>query len=503
MKTKVSLVLLTLCLGLILAFGVADSLAASVFRPGNPVLDPDHNQQNVPRNTPVTITYSETIDLATVNTHTFAVFSMETGQFQGNYTVVGGMIKLSPQVPYHGGEVIEVVATTGTLGIVSGEGPVSPTVWQFLTATDPASGFFHDSLQELGLMNSWDVALGDLDGDGDLDAFVAKVGASYVWVNNGAGVFTDSGQRLGSPYATHKDVKLGDLDGDGDLDVFVVVNGISTYGQVWVNDGSGQFTDSTQNLGANDGAASSLGDLDGDGDLDVVFIRSSNYLSLILLNDGTGHFTESDQNLPGLSSTDAALGDLDADGDLDIFVTNNTGQTGSYQQVWFNDGTGHFTDSGQHIGNMPCNSVALGDVNGDGTLDAVLAITRPQGYYLAPNEVWYNNGLGVFTDSGQRLGTASTNQAVLGDLDGDGDLDAFFTNLNKIENEIWLNDGTGIYSISRQFLGSSLSPHVSLGDLNGDNILDAFMTHIDEPDGVWINLQQVFWILLPRIGRGG
>jgi hypothetical protein len=500
MKTKVAFVVLSLCLGVISTFGIVDCLAAPILRPGNPVLHPDHNQQNVPVTSTVSITYDEAINPSTVNTQTFAIYSMDSGLALGNYTVNGGMIQFSPSQPFHGGEMIEVVATTGTLGI-SGQGPLIPTVWQFRTITEQASAFFRDTGQELGVNNSWDVALGDLDGDGDLDAFVAKVGVNYVWFNDGSGHFTNSGHYYGSPVATHKDVKLGDLNGDGDLDAFVVVNGTTTYGQVWFNDGTGHFTDSPQNLGGSDGASVSLGDLDGDGDLDALFIRSTTNPSLVLLNDGTGHFTDSGQTLNGLSSTDAALGDLDGDGDLDAFVTNNNNQIDCYQQVWINDGTGHFTDSPQQIGNMPSNGVSLGDVNGDGSLDAVLAITRPSGYFTAPNEVWFNNGSGVFSDSGQRLGVASTNQAVLGDLDGDGDLDVFFTNLNKIENEVWLNDGSGFYMITRQFLGVSLSPHVALGDLNNDNILDAFMTHIDEPDGVWINLRTHIWMWLPIVNR--
>ena len=64
------------------------------------------------------------------------------------------------------------------------------------------------------------VALGDVDGDGDLDAFVANSNqANRVWLNDGSGTFTDSGQSLGD--SSSWAVALGDLDGDGDLDAFV------------------------------------------------------------------------------------------------------------------------------------------------------------------------------------------------------------------------------------------------------------------------------------------
>jgi hypothetical protein len=63
-------------------------------------------------------------------------------------------------------------------------------------------------------------ALGDVDGDGDLDALVANYEqANRVWLNNGSGTFSDSGQSLGSSKSVG--AALGDVDGDGDLDAFV------------------------------------------------------------------------------------------------------------------------------------------------------------------------------------------------------------------------------------------------------------------------------------------
>ncbi|MCB8966362.1 MAG: VCBS repeat-containing protein [Ardenticatenaceae bacterium] len=61
------------------------------------------------------------------------------------------------------------------------------------------------------------------------------------------------------------------------------------------------------------------------------------------------------------------LGDVDGDGDLDAFVVNGTS---AYQanRVWFNDGTGLFSDSGEPMGNAQSRSIVLGDLNGDGRL---------------------------------------------------------------------------------------------------------------------------------------
>ena len=71
-----------------------------------------------------------------------------------------------------------------------------------------------------------------MDEDGDLDAFVANEGqGNRVWLNDGSGNFTDSGQSLGT-YMSNS-VSYGDVDGDGDMDAFV-----ANYGQgnrVWLN----------------------------------------------------------------------------------------------------------------------------------------------------------------------------------------------------------------------------------------------------------------------------
>ena len=91
-----------------------------------------------------------------------------------------------------------------------------------------------------GAHNSYGVALGDLDGDGNLDAFVANYGqANRIYINNGMGGFPDAGiTTLPNPSLTadyNFDVALGDLDNDGDLDAFVVQN--STPNDIYINNG--------------------------------------------------------------------------------------------------------------------------------------------------------------------------------------------------------------------------------------------------------------------------
>ena len=102
---------------------------------------------------------------------------------------------------------------------------------------NPVSGLFENSWQKFGNSSSWSVSLGDLDGDGDPDAFVANSDydnfpANEVWLNDGNGIFSNNGQELGD--SDSRSVSLGDLDGDGDLDAFVA-NSSNQASTVWLN----------------------------------------------------------------------------------------------------------------------------------------------------------------------------------------------------------------------------------------------------------------------------
>ena len=592
-------------------------------------VSPLENTHTAPVTTDITATYDQNIDAGgSVTDTTFVVHAMQTGQIvnplHGNaISVVGDTITFNPDNDFKPGETIQVIATDGIQNTLAE--PSQQRVWEFRTAATGGSGLFNDSGQSLGDHRGESVSLGDVDGDGDLDAFVANNGGNRVWRNDGSGNFTDSGQDLGNQVSSL--ASLDDVDGDGDLDAFVANN---NGNRVWLNDGSGNFTDSGQNLGSQISRGVSLGDLDGDGDLDA-FVADFAAGNRVWLGDGSGNFTDSGQSLGDHYSNGASLGDVDGDGDLDAFVANY----GQGNRVWLNQdldfgdapapfptlraddgarhrptgptlgtdrdgeidgqptagadgddnngatpddedgvtigtitagelgatitvnvaggpalldawidfngdgswdlaneqiatglvvnngnnavtfdvpanvvsgqqtfarfristtgglgprglaadgevedhpltiqadgGSGVFVDSGQSLGNHFSLGVTLGDVDGDGDLDALVA-SFGQG-----NRVWLGDGSGNFTDSGQSLGNHASGSVSLGDVDGDGDLDAFVANIVSAGNRVWSGDGSGNFTDSGQSLGNHNSFSVSLGDVDGDGDLDALI----------------------------
>ncbi len=472
----------------------------SLLIPSHPSTSPASNTHTAPATSTVSIAYSEPISPATVSTQTFAVHAMQTGLLTQTYHVSGGIIGLTPRRPFRPGELVQASATTGTLNL-SGQGPVSPTVWAFRVAATGGYAYFVDSGQTTPFSDTYAVALGDLDGDGDLDALIANGidQANQVWLNDGSGILTHSNQSLGTLGSLG--VALGDLDRDGDLDAFIPNMEAGYPDEIWFNDGRAIFTRSNQSLISSSSGRVALGDLDGDGDLDALFghlnIGAENP-GQVWLNDGSGVFTTTGQRLGDADTYEFALGDLDGDGDLDAFAANGYFRQGQPNQVWLNDGRAGFSDPYPGLGSARSTAVGLGDLDGDGDLDAFVT-----NYEDEPNQVWLNNGSGLFTDSGQRLGGADSWDVELGDLDGDGDLDALVANANLYgdyvePNRAWLNKAAGVFAATAQQLGDAASLSVALGDLDGDGDLDALAANSDldayftpegHPNQVWLNTQ--------------
>lgn len=315
-------------------------------------------------------------------------------------------------------------------------------------------GKFNASIQTLGDQGSRSAVIGDLDQDGDLDVLIGKASGFEVFLNSGGpqGGWQGSFQPHGREHLLKEgdelqSIALGDLDQDGDLDAWIGLCCTGSAGSLaWLNDGKGSFTESNQVSGEPGSRQVALGDLDGDEDQDMVIVVESQSANIagspdasnsiqVWLNQGEGRFFDSGQQLAQDGPRLAALGDLDGNNELDAIITGR--ETTS---IWINDGAGHFINGAQLTGRIVAQAIILGDLDQDRDLDILLS----SGDVV---EVWRNDGDGAFELSAQRINLPKYSAAALGDLDGDGDLDLFSGYSNK-RYQIWWNDGFGRLGLS-------------------------------------------------------
>jgi len=317
--------------------------------------------------------------------------------------------------------------------------------------------------------------IGDLDGDGDSDLFFAGfLNPSQVWLNDGTGSFTDSGQLLGAN-EFRTSMLLLDVDNDGDLDAVLPTDSSTESNKILLNDGGGVFTDSGQVLGMNFSREVASGDLDGDGDGDPDLIFAVNGKNEVWLNDGLGVFTKSlAVNFSSSGTFGVGVADLDGDTDLDLFFANGSNPPSSPpDEVWLNNGSGVFTNSGQMLGADYSFNVALADIDGDSDMDALVGTNSGM-----PNRIYLNNGSGVFTEAGGSMGIGRVLKLGADDFDADGDQDVFLA-ANLDPAEVWLGVASAPFlEDSGQRLGANRVSGVAAGDLDGDGDLDAVLSSV-------------------------
>jgi hypothetical protein len=224
---------------------------------------------------------------------------------------------------------------------------------------------------------------GDLDGDGDVDSAGIDVASDSIGVRLGDGFGGFAAPEWWSAGNNPSDIALGDLDGDGNLDL-VFTNDPNVFTDdvgVLFGDGAGNFADAVYEDTGGSGAPLALGDLDSDGDLDLVTGRSGSPdgTLTVSLNDGSGALGPPSDVSDPMNPFAVVLDDLDGDSDLDVVMCPHRDSGLDWGQrlaIFANDGSAGLTLA-TYVENPVSGptpafcSMALSDIDGDGALDIV------------------------------------------------------------------------------------------------------------------------------------
>lgn len=347
----------------------------------------------------------------------------------------------------------------------------------------------------------------DIDGDGDLDAFIGTDGNTKFFRNTG----TANIPIFATPVTNYFGSNIGgdptfvDIDGDGDLDVFTgnrYENGVVFLENIGTVNNPIFKAAITNPFGLNSWftykASSTFVDIDGDGDLDA-FVSSEPYTfysptTLFFRNVGTVSapvFYEDRQDSFGLGGykTNTIVADIDGDNDLDIFSGNGSGDIEFFQ----NSGRGNSSN----FDNWDSTVLSISrygdptfvDIDGDGDLDAFVG-RHGNYYYETGGEIKFYKNIG--TPNVPNFATAIANpfglrdvgsfsSPAFADIDNDNDLDAFignesgdlifFKNTGTRENPFFATPTVNPFGLSD--VGNNAAP--TFIDIDNDEDLDAFV----------------------------
>ncbi len=297
----------------------------------------------------------------------------------------------------------------------------------------------------------------------------------------------DRSVRLEETGATSANVSLGDVNGDGHLDAVLV------KGRHWplpervlIGDGKGGFAPARDLGPASDRSYSGvLVDLDGDGDLDLVVSNDLPDPKLVYLNDGTGHFrVGSTFGRSEWSTRNVSVADLNGDRLPDIVVANRGPERLSGNYICLNRGGGRFDDDCVAFSKESATTITPADMNGDGRIDLVVphrdggqshVYIRERGAELRFRQVAFGPA------------TAAIRVAATADFDGDRHADIVAIDERQGATVYYGRSPEG-YATGQHVAGGSPTPYaLAVADLDLDGRTDIVVGHVEAPSRVYFN----------------
>ena len=344
------------------------------------------------------------------------------------------------------------------------------------------------------------IALADVNHDSHLDILVANTESETlsVLLGDGKGHFVAA---PGSPFACGKqpnDIAVGDMNGDGNPDL-IIANTQTPYITILLGDGKGGFKPSPHSPFATTSRPHvhgvAVGDFMGDGKLSVVTDSWGNDKIILLLGDGHGNLLTPGKSFDADIHSDQGVraADFNGDGKLDIVMTNQPkGAVG----LMLGDGKGGFTKAphSPFPAVQQAFAFTVGDVNGDGIPDVAVIpydrdLTDPKQLGLA---ILLGDGKGGFrTMRGSSLshapfslaGGSSSTKCVgpdrigIGDFNGDGLRDVVVSCAQSNSLVFFMGTRDGGFQISSRQLKEIGWSGLAVGDLNGDKKDDVVVSN--------------------------
>jgi len=341
----------------------------------------------------------------------------------------------------------------------------SPTMKAIAAAEPQAVSFLPAAFYESGEASTRWAAVGDLNGDGIPDVATANACPAGQFACNESGI---------GPYEGSVSVLLGNGDG--------------TFQSAVLYDSGGAVPTSIV-----------IADVNGDGKPDLIVVNEctapnqcSSNVAAILLGNGDGTFQPpvtypsggSSESSDFLAVPSVVVADVNGDGKLDLVVTNNCslGCGSGTLGVLFGNGDGTFLPAVTYPsgGVWPIVAV-LGDVNGDGKPDIVVANCGPAGGTgcgAGQVGVLLNYGNGSFLPAIVYPSGGAAISVALGDLQGNGNLDIVVANFSENDIAVLLGNGTGTFQPAVSYSSGGSDPYVViLSDLSRNGVLDALVTN--------------------------
>jgi PKD repeat protein len=307
-------------------------------------------------------------------------------------------------------------------------------------------------------------ALADIDGDGDTEVVFGS-SDSNVYARHHDGTPVTGWPRV-TGYAVYGAPALGDLESDGGLEVLIGSGDGNVY--AWHHEGT-PVTGWPKATGSEVHGAPALGDLDGDGEVEVVIGSWDNNV-YAWHHDGSA-VTGWPQITGDLVNSSAALGDLDGDGELEVLI----GSFDSKVYAWHHDGS-PVMGWPQTTGGAVESSPALGDLDGDGEPEVVVGSGDSKVY------AWHHDG-SPLTGWPRTTGDVIISSPALGDLDGDGDLEAVVSS-EDYSVYAWHHDGALVAGWP-QTTGDRIYSSPALADLDGDGDVEVVVGSEDRKVYAW------------------